>query len=365
MKVLSSHIQIGAWEFDFVTNIEIVSSWDLLTDTCKIEIPKNVQFKRFGEILTDFIGGDNPIFDRGDQVIVKLGYDGFLKTVFMGRVSDVNAQNPLIISCEDEMYQLKQSFISSDIKLEDTTLKRLIEKMFDEQVSFPPLEEDRVIADIEIGDFIAKNTTVSQVLSYLRKKLGIVSYFRASYDLSGNAAPVFVSGLPYSTEDNQSAEIKKDDFTGKLSYRSNGINAEKTVNFGFGQNIIEDRNLTFKRADDQNILVIGRSKQKDNSLLSYDAGDRGGDVTRINYPYLSKDELQKFVETRLLMSKYDGFSGSFSAFLEPIVRHGESVNMINNDVPEKDGLYLVKSVMTKFGINGGRQIITLGGKLDA
>ena len=43
----------------------------------------------------------------------------------------------------------------------------------------------------------------------------------------------------------------------------------------------------------------------------------------------------------------------------------ETVEMINNEIPEKDGVYLIKKVVTKFGTNGARQIITLDNKISA
>ena len=182
MKRLRTKIQIGEWNFDFVSSLEVTSTWDTLTDTCTITIPKNIVFKRDGVILKDIIGGDNPIFSRGDRVVIQVGYDKNLYTAFMGRVSEVNAQRPIMISCEDEMYLLKQVLIE-DLNLKDTTLRTLIDAMRDLS---PPgvleVESDVVVADVGIGDIRVTNTTFAKVLDYLRRKLGIVSYFRAAFD---------------------------------------------------------------------------------------------------------------------------------------------------------------------------------------
>ena len=361
MKRLISNITVGEWTFDFVSNVEIISSWDLLTDTCKIQIPKGIVFKRDGKIINNIIQGDDPIFRRGDNVVVKLGYDRTLKTAFVGRLAEVIPDKPIMLMCQDDMYDLKQnSFVDEDINLKNTTLKELIDRLF--QFGAAGFISNTAIADIEIGDIKVKDSTVAKVLDYLRSKLGIVSYFRANED----ETTTFVSGLPYSTEDPVNFTVEKAvDSDGVITYEDQdpSINAEKTTIFRKGTNIIEDDSLVYKRKDDQRVLVIGKSKQSDNTLIEARAGDEGGDITTIKYPELNQEQLNQFVQDRLANSKYEGFEGSFMAFLEPKVRHGETVEFINNEVPEKNGVYLVKKVVTTFGYNGARQEITLDNKI--
>lgn len=371
MKKLTCEISVGGWSFDFVTNVEIVSSWDRLADTCKIEIPRNITYKRDGVKLTNFIGGEDPVFFRGDSVIVKLGYDGFLKTRFVGRLVDVIPHKPLILMCEDEMYRMKQASIEGNIDFENGTLRELIDRLFTESsgggLDFLDPEEDVRVADITIGKISIKDTTVAKVLEFLRKKMGIVSYWRHLLNDNGDPIPYFVSGLAYSTEGDKfqaSREINPDGTT-SLTGSTLSINEEFTTIFRLGTNIISDEDLVYKRLNDQSVKVIGKSKQKDNSVLVYEAGNTGGDVVRFNYPELSQEELESFVQERLRRSKYEGMEGSFEAFLEPMVEHGETVQIINEDFPEKEGIYLIKDVTTRFGVNGGRQIITLDSRVDA
>jgi len=68
--------------FDFVHSIEIDSSYENLTDTCKIVIPRKLVFEGL-----DLFTGDNPIFKRGDKIEVSLGYvpkrwDVSIKTIY-------------------------------------------------------------------------------------------------------------------------------------------------------------------------------------------------------------------------------------------------------------------------------------------
>jgi hypothetical protein len=257
----------------------------------------------------------------------------------------------------------KQTFIDETINLKKTTLKTLIDRLFEfGDLQFFP-EEDRIVQDIEIGDITVKNTSVSKVLDWLRRKLGVVSYFRPNFSASGDYAPIFVSGLAYQTDDNYGINRSVND-EGITTLSSSGLNSDKRVLFEFGRNIINQDNLETRRDDNQKLIVIGKSKQADNSVIVSEAGNRGGEVQTINFPELTQDQLDKFVQDRLSKIKYTGFSGTFEAFLEPITNHGDVVEMKNLDTPEKNGIFLVKAVTTTFGQNGGRQVITLGNKLS-
>lgn len=45
---------------------------------------------------------------RGDAVKVWLGYNDDLQLAFMGYVRDVGFKTPVVITCENEMFKLKQ-----------------------------------------------------------------------------------------------------------------------------------------------------------------------------------------------------------------------------------------------------------------
>ena len=45
---------------------------------------------------------------RGDSVRIHLGYNGSLQLAFAGYASVTSASRPVVITCEDEMFMLKQ-----------------------------------------------------------------------------------------------------------------------------------------------------------------------------------------------------------------------------------------------------------------
>jgi len=95
---------------DFVTNIEINSSWDTLGDTCTFELPKRVDWEGEERLVDDGQGdSDRPaIFERGDRITVELGYDSEKFQMFEGFISEIDPNSPVKITCQDMYWYLKQ-----------------------------------------------------------------------------------------------------------------------------------------------------------------------------------------------------------------------------------------------------------------
>lgn len=87
-----------SWSFDFANAVEITRDMEKLTTEAKITMPKKVKWD----------GADEIPVKRGDTVTVSLGYDGNLQTAFAGYVRDVGFKTPIVITCEDDMFKLKQ-----------------------------------------------------------------------------------------------------------------------------------------------------------------------------------------------------------------------------------------------------------------
>ena len=76
------------------------------------------------------------------------------------------------------------------------------------------------------------------------------------------------------------------------------------------------------------------------------------------------DELTNYVTKELNRVSYEGWRGSFTTFGLPMVKHGYSVSIIDNILPERNGTYMVKQVNTSFGVDGFRQEIYLDLRID-
>jgi len=102
MYILSNYIKIGNVNFDFVCDVEIKESVNTLTDTCVIKLPKKIKWND----NNIFFGADALIKHKA-PIIIKLGYDNNLVTVFKGYVRDIKRSIPVELHCEDEMFRLK------------------------------------------------------------------------------------------------------------------------------------------------------------------------------------------------------------------------------------------------------------------
>lgn len=109
MYIPAAKIKIAGlktWQLDYVTEVEISRDMEKLTDECKITLPKKIKWDGKAEI---------PV-QRGDSVKVWLGYDGDQQFAFAGYVRDIGFKTPVVLSCEDEMFKLKQQ----------TTVKKIV-----------------------------------------------------------------------------------------------------------------------------------------------------------------------------------------------------------------------------------------------
>ena len=81
--------------FDFVNNVEINTSYENLTDTAKITLPRKLNFD--GKPI---VVGVTSLFKRGDKVKIELGYFPNLRTVFngyIGLITQKKGNKPSII----------------------------------------------------------------------------------------------------------------------------------------------------------------------------------------------------------------------------------------------------------------------------
>ena len=304
--------------FDFVNEVETESSWENLTDTAKITIPRTLNYE--GKPIAI---GEDALFKRGMPVIIQLGYDETLKTVFTGYISRVNLSVPMTIECEDQMYLLKKNNLLnksySSVSL-STLLKYIIPSTVDYDLDGFEYEN---LGKVRISN----NATTAMVLEMLRKNYNIYSFFRYN---------ILYVGLAVHTS------------------------LQKTKTFGFEQNIIDDKNLEWKDALDSPIKVKGTFIKRDNTKIeyTYPSIDTEGQQITFTMPGESQSDLEAKVIRKYNSEQYTGYRGSFTTFGEPFTNHGDLVEFTGNQLPERnEGKYLVKSVKRTFGQGGYRQII--------
>jgi hypothetical protein len=365
------------FEFSFLTDGNAQSTWAHLTDTMTIVMPRRLYFKDIstGKVTTwdkePIYGNPNvqPLLLRGDAVSVEWGYSyfkptqgsGFDRNVivtqmakrFDGFITRIKNKTPFEIECRDNMYKLQQTPVEAKqwvIDGKTYTLETAIKEMMSK--STEPGVKDFILKTDNIKHNIGKvtwyNFTVAQVLDDLRKTYHLESFFR------GNELRVGV--IRYYPQDRIEHE------------------------FNFQKNIASD-DLDYQRADDVRIGIIAKSinkiklvslnssgKQKTkHKQLKVTVGDSDGELrTMFFWGVQTETELKKLAEKKLPFIKYEGFRGSFTTFGLPFVKHGDSVKLVDEVLPERNGIYLVKAVeqLTNSGI-GLKQKITLDIRIDS
>ena len=337
MKRLDSQIKIGNFTFDYVTNLIIESSWNTFTDTAIITLPN--KFIRNNKVI---VAGTNNLFNRGDVVEINIGYFPKLERRFTGFLNNIHPETPLILECEDPMWLLKQINLKSK-QFINTTIKTVIDFATADLDNLTIEFDDK---DAKIGSFEIDNkgfVNAVTVFEVLKKNFGYNIYFQ------DGVLQVRILNSILSLD--KTAHVMDTEF-----------------------NIIED-NLTFQRDDDVGMVVRFDSKQKDNSVITLfgfkDKGEtvisrtpkQGGIVNSWKVPELSEDLIRQLITRNIDKYIWEGFQGSFTTFLEPTIEHSDRIDFIDNRLPEKDGRYLIKTVVTTFGVDGGRQIVELRNKV--
>lgn len=369
----------------FVNEIEINSSWQNLTDTCKIVMPKKVYVadengKRVNWLGQSAIGSDTtvPLMLRGDKITIELGYNyptvnnpEVIETnvLFDGFITRINPRLPIEIHCEDRMYQLKQLKLNNKVYSNKLySVQDMIQEML---LQFPQTKDIKLITGSSIGqkietnindEFRTQDDTIASVLERLRKEARLNSYFR------GNE--LRCSGIVYFPADR---EVKR---------------------FSFQKNIISD-DLEFRRVEDIKLGAkcysvnktdtfstnVNKSNKTKRKRLETFVGQKDGElrtlfindvnITAAKYYNVTTPTdaqmitiLQILGERELRKFYYTGFFGKFSTFGLPKVKHGDEIAIEDNILPERNGSYLCKGVRTSFGQGGFRQDIELHLKLS-
>ena len=310
---LSAKIEIQSdrtWSVGCVTAVEIVRDTDKLTTCAKITLPKKLKWD----------GSEKIPVKRGDKVTISLGYDDNLQTAFSGFVRDVGFKTPVVITCEDDMFNLKQ-MPAKKVAYRSVTIEKLLK---DQGISY----RLNVMGEQSLGAYRVTADTVAALLGKLSQQ-GIRSFFR--YE---DGEPVLYCGVLFE-RDNKPSQV-----------------------FKTGFNIISDQNLKQQKAENMRLRVKAVSLMPDNKKIKVEAGDADGEQRTLHTYNKTESELKAWAQQEIKRLKRDGLSGSFTTFGHTLVDCLDAVGIIIDGT--KMGVYQVKKNVIKYGDTGYRQEITLG-----
>jgi hypothetical protein len=337
-------------QFGFVSGFEAEDSWADQTRSGSITFPKNIYAIDPQTNQPVGLGGFNDsdkwvtnLFNKGDSVSITYGYyrydtsgneilDVPQNPVFTGYITRVNSKKPL---------------------------KTLLTNLLAGTAFTVNMLTPTIIGDLEI-----QNQSVAQVLEKLRSEYHLESYFRGNELRVGSQ--VYVEG------------------------------EANTYTFVFQKNIISDE-LTFQRQNDLKLSMICESLNQTFPGGSNKAGQTKSALKRLTvlvyndkgkWKYMKKDDNTPFPDVdegerrslifngytdaqalaqagldELAKYYYTGFKGKFTTFAVPCVKQGDNVNLVDPVMPDRNGVFKVRSVKYTGGINGHRQVIELDYKL--
>lgn len=314
---LTAKIEIKSakiWIFDKVASVEITRDVDTLTDTCVLTLPRKVTWQ----------GERSMPIKRGDEVTVRLGYDDELQLAFHGFITTLGLKTPVTITCEDDMFKLKQQ-PAKKLAYKSATLGQLLD---DQQLGL----RHKVFGEQHIGPYRVTAETVSGLLGQLKDHGGIRSFIRME-----NSEPVLYTGVLF----------EKD-------------KTHKQV-FATGVNLIDDSQLSVQNAADVKLKVKAISLMPNNKKVRVEVGDTDGE-TRTLHAYNKKEqELNAWAQQELKRLKRDGLTGSFTTFGAELVDKLDNVGIKIDG--ERKGVYQVQKNVITYSPGGFRQEITLGARV--
>lgn len=344
-------LTIGGLTLDFVHELHIVSSWRDLTDTCTIELPRNLRVR-----VKDAPNPTNleDVVRVGDAVRVTYGYgpdpgpttdEAVLRLEFVGYVTELKPGPPIKIVCQDEMYFLKKVSLPSRSWKKASTY---------DVAEYVRNKSNRRFAVCLLGD-----TPVNLGAFHIEKESGASVFRRLADDYQLHCffrgGELFI-GDPYQARPGTTKRHK----------------------LKFGQNIIENT-LQYVNATDVQVQVHAKSllsnvKRKRTYVevkvpkpAANAAPDApSGEVRKYTFVGLNKAELTARANAILARLKYTGYTGTVTTFGTPPIEHGDEVHLddTGSAYPKGGATFSVDKVEKIFGIHGSRRVVTLGPRIS-
>ena len=315
------------WEIKFKTGsktfkllmlleCEIEKNVENLADVAVITLPETVLNQALK--VKDKIG-------RGSEVTIKTGYNGDLKTEFIGFVRDITTDGSLKIHCEDALFLFRRGI--KDKMFKTTSVKQIADYVCSEIG-----EGYKVICDYDLNyeKFVIHQATGYDVLQKLQEETKANVYFNTEKKELHIHPP----------------------FTEKGGY----------VIYCMQKNI-EKSSLEYKKAIDRKLEVTVESIQKNGTVKTAKSGNTGGDTVTLKVGQMSEADAKKIAEAEVLKRSYDMYEGSFDTWLIPYCEPTYSAKIVDFDYSEQSAIYYVKATKVNISSSGGVRTITPGIKL--
>lgn len=309
-----------------IESIEVKESVKEMGDSCKVVIPRN--FKKFeGKSIKEWL-------NEGDKVFVYFGYET-LHLEFSGYIKEIGSSAPIELLLDDEFYPLRKN--SNSLSYKTVTLKKLLQDIAPGYKIKCP--------DVNLGKFLIDRATSYQVLKEINEKYGFYSfikdgtlYTQFAYDVRG------ITGQSHTY------------------YLCDKKDGEKVITYGN----VRQNNLKYEHKDTTNVRVEVVVNKPNGKKFKYAAGAKLKDasVHKLNLPSGISDAEAKEMANKMFSSlNFDGYKGNISGYGHIRTKAGDSLRLVDFEYPERDGTYLIESVVKKYDSNGIERDNTLSYKI--
>lgn len=296
----------------FMYEVEIIRSVDNLADVATIILPE--------AIMNEVINLEGKI-NRGDAVIIEMGYDGDLVNEFTGHVREITTNNSLLkIHCEDALFKFRVGV--KDKELKPTSIKKIAQYLIDE------IDKDYKIDcdyDISYEKFTIHDATAFDVLKKLQEESSANIYFETTTKTLHIHPPYTQKG-------------------GEVHYSM--------------QKNVETSSLKYDNKEDKKVEVIIESTDTKGNIKKVTAGTTGGDKVTMKVGSMPDSSMQEIANEVLKRHNSPGYNGTFDTWLIPKVEPSYTARIKDEDYPDKTGRYYVSAVTTKLSSSGGVRTIT-------
>lgn len=332
MFALSSEITIGGFRFSGVKSVRITKSVHSIVETASITIPSTASVSENGKVIARRTDTASQ-FKEGDQVTVKLGYNGALHTEFSGFVKKIVLGIPLTIECEGISWLLQRSLVAPG---EGRSIKDIL---------------DSIVANASRPITIITNTDLA--LEHVSRPAS-----------NGIDTLKFISSI---TDGCMSAFFPSADVLWCGLLQTAVANGDLPLNgpqpeFRPGYNALAGYTLTPRGGSSPITSVEYKRRTTTGNTLLHIAGSGSGHTAVLNH-ISTADGLKLLAEEKLRKEQYSGLEGSFTAFLEPRAAPGQVIYLQHDQNSTRSGRYFVESTMLTFDEHGGRRKIEVGQKL--
>ena len=329
---LNSAITIGNYTFKGVHDVRVRRSLRSYTDAAWIRLPSK-GFIQKGANTEEVTTGN--LFQDGDKVVIKLGYNGDLKTEFEGFVKRRNLAMPLEIECEGYCRQLRLD-VNMKGNYQEVTLKKLLTDMCKGTDIKVDCKVDITFTGLRMADadgyavleHVKRMTQNALTIFFIEPKLLWVGLTSTPY-LAGTK----VFSLP-------------------------------TVSYRLGYNAIKDSDLK-ERVPNEKVVVVINGVTVSGDPVRTQSKDKVAKRREKYFLNNVKGEaaLKSIAEELANVRNYTGYEGSINGFLQPFAEPGYDAVIKDSRYPLLDGTYLVESTDVTFGVNGARRRVGIGPKL--